>query len=50
MECQEIETFLVLCESRFAAQFRAAEDLVKDSGLDWTILRLADFDANALAW
>ncbi|MEU0093931.1 NAD(P)H-binding protein [Kribbella sp. NPDC006257] len=37
-------------EPRFAAQFKAAEDLVKDSGLDWTILRLADFAANALAW
>lgn len=37
-------------EARFAAQFKAAEDLVKDSGLDWTILRLADFAANALAW
>lgn len=37
-------------EPRFAAQFEAAEELVKDSGLDWTILRLADFAANALAW
>jgi len=37
-------------EPRFAAQFKAAEDLVKNSGLDWTILRLADFAANALAW
>lgn len=37
-------------EPRFAAGFKAAEDLVKDSGLDWTILRLADFAANALAW
>jgi uncharacterized protein YbjT (DUF2867 family) len=37
-------------EPRFAAQFKAAEDLVKDSGLDWTILRLADFAANTLAW
>jgi uncharacterized protein YbjT (DUF2867 family) len=37
-------------EPRFAAQFKAAEELVKDSGLDWTILRLADFAANALAW
>ncbi|WP_112134609.1 NAD(P)H-binding protein [Glycomyces dulcitolivorans] len=37
-------------EPRFAAQFKAAEDLVASSGLDWTVLRLADFDANALAW
>ncbi|MGW1786608.1 NAD(P)H-binding protein [Streptomyces sp. NPDC002143] len=37
-------------EARFAAQFRHAEDLVNGSGLDWTVLRLADFAANALAW
>lgn len=37
-------------EPRFALQFKAAEDLVASSGLDWTVLRLADFDANALAW
>ncbi|MEU1510739.1 NAD(P)H-binding protein [Streptomyces sp. NPDC005811] len=37
-------------EARFAAQFRHAEDLVRNSGLDWTVLRLADFAANALAW
>ncbi|MGN9846050.1 NAD(P)H-binding protein [Nonomuraea sp. H19] len=37
-------------EARFAAQFKHAEDLVTSSGLDWTILRLADFAANALAW
>jgi uncharacterized protein YbjT (DUF2867 family) len=37
-------------EARFAAQFRQAEDLVTASGLDWTVLRLADFAANALAW
>ncbi|MFG1963418.1 NAD(P)H-binding protein [Nonomuraea sp. NPDC049028] len=37
-------------EARFAAQFKLAEDLVTGSGLDWTILRLADFAANALAW
>jgi uncharacterized protein YbjT (DUF2867 family) len=37
-------------EARFAAQFKAAEDLVTGSGLEWTVLRLADFDANALAW
>ncbi|MEW2811565.1 NAD(P)H-binding protein [Streptomyces massasporeus] len=37
-------------EARFAAQFKHAEELVRSSGLDWTILRLADFAANALAW
>jgi len=37
-------------EPRFAAEFRAAEDLVTRSGLEWTVLRLADFAANALAW
>lgn len=37
-------------EARFAAQFKLAEDLVTASGLEWTVLRLADFAANALAW
>ncbi|GGV89517.1 NAD(P)H-binding protein [Streptomyces massasporeus] len=37
-------------EARFAARFKHAEELVRNSGLDWTILRLADFAANALAW
>jgi uncharacterized protein YbjT (DUF2867 family) len=37
-------------EERFAAQFALAEDLVTSSGLEWTVLRLADFAANALAW
>ncbi|MFE1944877.1 NAD(P)H-binding protein [Streptomyces massasporeus] len=37
-------------EARFAARFNQAEELVRSSGLDWTILRLADFAANALAW
>lgn len=37
-------------ETRFAAQFKAAEDIVTSSGLEWTVLRLADFAANALAW
>lgn len=37
-------------EARFAAQFQHAEDLVTGSGLDFTVLRLADFAANALAW
>src|SRR5450755_3595835 len=29
---------------------KAAEDVVKGCGLDWTLLRCADFAANALAW
>lgn len=37
-------------EARFADQFRRAEELVTGSGLEWTVLRLADFAANALAW
>ena len=37
-------------EARFADRFRHAEDLVTGCGLDWTVLRLADFAANALAW
>jgi uncharacterized protein YbjT (DUF2867 family) len=37
-------------ERRFADEFRAAEDAVRTSGLEWTLLRCADFDANALAW
>lgn len=37
-------------EARFAAQFELAENLVTGSGLEWTVLRLADFAANALAW
>jgi len=35
---------------RFAEAFRLAEDLVKSSGLEWTLLRCADFAANSLAW
>jgi uncharacterized protein YbjT (DUF2867 family) len=37
-------------EARFAGDFKAAEDVVKGCGLDWTLLRCADFAANALAW
>lgn len=37
-------------EARFADAFKAAEDVVRASGLDWTLLRCADFAANALAW
>ncbi len=35
---------------KFAAEFRAAEDAAAASGLAATVLRCADFDANALAW
>ncbi|MGZ3664629.1 MAG: NAD(P)H-binding protein [Ktedonobacterales bacterium] len=35
---------------RFADAFRAVEDAAKASGLQWTILRCADFDANAMSW
>ncbi|GHO92032.1 nucleotide-diphosphate-sugar epimerase [Reticulibacter mediterranei] len=35
---------------RFADAFRAVEDAVRASGLQWTILRCADFASNALAW
>jgi uncharacterized protein YbjT (DUF2867 family) len=37
-------------DPRFAEQFRAAEQAAQESGLDATVLRCADFDANALAW
>ena len=36
--------------ARFRQQFQAVEDIAKGSGLDWTILRCADFAANSLAW
>ncbi|MGW1772118.1 NAD(P)H-binding protein [Streptomyces sp. NPDC002104] len=35
---------------RFADHFRWVEDTARDSGLEWTFLRCADFAANALAW
>ncbi|MER5949839.1 NAD(P)H-binding protein [Streptomyces sp. NPDC001904] len=35
---------------RFRAEFRAVEDAVRRSGLEWTFLRCADFAANTLAW
>jgi uncharacterized protein YbjT (DUF2867 family) len=37
-------------ESRFAEHFKAVEKAVKDSGLQWTFLRCADFAANTLVW
>jgi uncharacterized protein YbjT (DUF2867 family) len=36
-------------EARFADAFKAAEDVVKGCGLDWTLLRCADFAAVAAA-
>jgi uncharacterized protein YbjT (DUF2867 family) len=35
---------------RFADAFRAIEDAARASGLQWTFLRCADFDANAMIW
>jgi uncharacterized protein YbjT (DUF2867 family) len=35
---------------RFADAFRSVEDAAHASGLQWTILRCADFASNALAW
>jgi uncharacterized protein YbjT (DUF2867 family) len=34
----------------FADAFKAVEDAARASGLQWTILRCADFASNALAW
>lgn len=36
--------------ARFRQQFQAVEKVAQESGLDWTILRCADFAANTLAW
>ncbi|MEU8927099.1 NAD(P)H-binding protein [Kitasatospora sp. NPDC048545] len=35
---------------RFAEEFERVEAAARASGLQWTFLRCADFDANALAW
>lgn len=35
---------------RFADAFKAVEDAARASGLQWTILRCADFASNALTW
>ncbi|GAA2740230.1 NAD(P)H-binding protein [Kitasatospora cinereorecta] len=35
---------------RFAEEFERVEDAARASGLPWTFLRCADFDANSLAW
>jgi uncharacterized protein YbjT (DUF2867 family) len=35
---------------RFAEAFRAVEEAVKASGLQWTLLRSTDYASNALAW
>jgi uncharacterized protein YbjT (DUF2867 family) len=37
-------------EERFWTAFRAVEDAARASGMEWTILRCADFAANALVW
>jgi uncharacterized protein YbjT (DUF2867 family) len=37
-------------EPRFIAEFHAAEEAARRSGLEWTILRCADFASNSLAW
>jgi uncharacterized protein YbjT (DUF2867 family) len=34
----------------FADEFKAVEDHARASGLGWTILRCADFDANTMVW
>jgi uncharacterized protein YbjT (DUF2867 family) len=36
--------------ARFAEAFKAVENAVKASGLQWTILRSNDYASNALAW
>jgi uncharacterized protein YbjT (DUF2867 family) len=35
---------------RFAEAFRAAEEVVRSSGLEWTFLRPSQFSSNALVW
>ncbi len=35
---------------RFADAFKALEDAIKASGLQWAFLRSADYAANTLAW
>lgn len=56
---QDVERVVVLSaitveypvgEPRFAEQFKAVEDAAKASGLQWTVLRNADFASNSLAW
>jgi uncharacterized protein YbjT (DUF2867 family) len=37
-------------EPRFAQQFAAVEDAARRSGMEWTVLRCADFAANSLSW
>ncbi|MEU6558940.1 NAD(P)H-binding protein [Nocardia nova] len=37
-------------EPRFAEEFRRVEKAARNSGLAWTLLRCADFAANALSW
>src|SRR5215470_3923761 len=35
---------------RFADEFREVEEAVRESGLEWTLLRSADYASNAMAW
>ena len=35
---------------RFAEAFRAAEEVVRKSGLEWTFLRPSQFSSNAMVW
>lgn len=35
---------------RFRQRFQAVENIARDCGLDWTILRCTDFAANTLVW
>lgn len=37
-------------EQHFANAFKAVEDAARASGLQWTILRCAEFDSNSLVW
>jgi uncharacterized protein YbjT (DUF2867 family) len=37
-------------EQRFSAAFRAVEEAARASSMEWTILRCADFAANAMVW
>ncbi|AGZ40252.1 NAD(P)H-binding protein [Actinoplanes friuliensis] len=37
-------------DPRFIAEFTAAEEAARASGLEWTILHCADFASNTLAW
>jgi uncharacterized protein YbjT (DUF2867 family) len=36
--------------SRFAERFSSAEEIVRESGLEWTMLRCSDFASNSTVW